>query len=189
MWIATVDLYGRGLADILTTDNYGNTVSLLPSRGDGSLGPPTQFAAGDSPSAILVADFDLDGRPDVAVTNFNADTVSVLLGKRAERPWIAFEKPETIVWRAVPGALTYHVYRGALADLVDENADGLPDGGYGACFDDHDPDLSDTSLVDTETPSAGAGYFHLVSVVGSSGDQGIGVTGACLPRVPSSVCP
>jgi len=187
--IVAVDLYGRGLADILTTDYYGNTVSLLPSRGDGSLGPPTQFAAGDSPSAILVADFDLDGRPDVAVTNFNADTVSVLLGKTADRPWIVFETPDTIVWRAVPVALAYNVYRGAIADLVDGNADGLPDGGYGACFDDHDPDLTDTSVVDAETPSAGAGYFYLVSVVGSSGDQGIGATGACLPRVPPSICP
>ncbi|MGH9461093.1 MAG: FG-GAP repeat domain-containing protein [Vicinamibacteria bacterium] len=187
--IAAVDLYGRELADILTPDHYGNTVSLLPSRGDGSLGPPTQFTAGDSPAAILVADFDRDGRPDVAVTNFNADTVSVLLGKRADRPWIVFETAETIVWRAVPGALAYNVYRGALADLVDQNADGLPDGGYGACFDDHDPDLSDTSLVDSETPSVGAGFFYFASVVGSSGDQGIGVTSACLPRAPSSVCP
>jgi hypothetical protein len=189
LWIAAVDLYGRGVADILTTDYYGNTISLLPSRGDGSLGPPTQFAAGDSPSAIEVADFDLDGRPDVVVTNFNADTVSVLLGRGFDRPWIGFETPETIVWRAIPGALAYNVYRGALADLVDANADGLPDGGHGACFDDHDPNLSDTSLVDAETPPAGAGYFYLVSVVGSSGDQGIGVTSACLPRVPSSICP
>ncbi|MGH9870078.1 MAG: FG-GAP repeat domain-containing protein [Candidatus Polarisedimenticolia bacterium] len=187
--IAVVDLFGRGVPDILTVDRNGDTVSLLGSHGDGSVGPPTEFAVGDFPVAISVADFDLDGRLDVAVANYNADTVSVLLGKRADRPWIGFETPETIVWQAVPGAVAYNVYRGALADLVDPNADGLPDGGYGACFDDHDPDLSDTSLVDAETPSAGAGFFYVASVVGSSGDQGIGLTSACLPRAPSSVCP
>ena len=185
---AVVDIFGRGVADILTVDRNGDTVSLLAGHGYGSVGPPTQFAVGDYPGAISVADFDRDGRPDVAVANLTADTVSVLLGK-SDRPWIVFETPETIVWQTVPGALAYNAYRGALADLVDANADGLPDGGYGACFDDHDPDLSDTSLVDAETPSAGAGFFYLVSVVGSSGDQGIGVTSACVPRVPSSVCP
>lgn len=186
---AVVDLFGRGVVDVLTADLYGNTVSLLPGLGDGSVGPPMSFAVGNSPTAILVADFDRDSRPDVAAANFNSDTVSVLLGRRIDLPWIAFETPETIVWQAVPGALAYHVYRGAVADLVDANADGLPDGGYGQCFDAHDPDRSDTALVDAETPPAGAAFFYLASVVGSGGDQGIGVTGACLARTPTSVCP
>ena len=186
---AVVDIFGRGVEDILTVDRDGDTVSLLPSHGDGSVGPPTETAVGDTPVAITVADFDRDARPDVAVANFNADSVSVLLGKRADRPWIGFETPETIVWRAVPGAFAHNVYRGALADLVDADANAVPDGGYGACFDDHDADLSDTSVVDAETPFAGTGFFYLVSVVGSSGDQGIGVTSACAPRLPSSVCP
>jgi len=187
--VAAVDLYGRGVADILTANYYSNTISLFPSLGDGSLGPSTQFVVGDTPRAILVADFDRDGRPDVAVANFRSDTVSILLAKNADRPWIAFAAPDTISWQPVPFALAYRVYRGNLADLVDADRDGLPDAGYGACFYDHDPDTSDTSFVDPEVPSVGEGFFYLASVVASGGDQGIGVTSACLPRLPASVCP
>ena len=42
---------------------------------------PVGFAAGASPVASIVGDFNKDGRPDLVVTNGNAGTVSTLLGK------------------------------------------------------------------------------------------------------------
>ena len=187
--IAAVDLFGRGRADVVTADLDGDTVSLLASGGDGSLGPPVEFVAGDQPNDVAVADFDRDGRLDVAVVNYSSDSVSVLLGKNADRPWIVFTAPDTISWLPVAGALEYNVYRGDLADLVDANEDGLPDAGYGVCRTDQDPDPSDTSFVAPEQPSTGEGFFYLVSVLASSGDEGLGVTSACLPREPTPVCP
>src|SRR5437899_3337266 len=37
-------------------------------------------AAGASPVSVATGDFNFDGRPDVAIANFNPGTVTVLLG-------------------------------------------------------------------------------------------------------------
>ena len=41
---------------------------------------PVEFAAGTSPFAVAVGDFDGDARDDLAVANFNSDDVSILIG-------------------------------------------------------------------------------------------------------------
>ena len=38
------------------------------------------MAVGHSPSAVAAGDFNHDGRPDIAVTNKESNTVSILLG-------------------------------------------------------------------------------------------------------------
>lgn len=43
--------------------------------------PTGPFTVGRQPSALIAADFDGDGRPDLAVTNQGADSVSVLLNR------------------------------------------------------------------------------------------------------------
>jgi hypothetical protein len=53
----------------------------LRGRGTGTFLPRTDFATGKSPYSLLTADFNNDGIPDVAVTNLDALSVSVLLGK------------------------------------------------------------------------------------------------------------
>src|SRR5207245_10519330 len=60
-------------------------VSVLLGNGDGTFQPAQSFAAGFSPSSVVVGDFNGDGRPDLAVANAGLDTgygstVSVLLG-------------------------------------------------------------------------------------------------------------
>ena len=39
-----------------------------------------QYATGKNPQAVAVGDFNGDGKPDLAVVNATADTVSILLG-------------------------------------------------------------------------------------------------------------
>src|SRR2546428_3308876 len=41
---------------------------------------PRDFAVGQNPPSVAVGDFNGDNRPDLAVTNYNSNTVSVLLG-------------------------------------------------------------------------------------------------------------
>ena len=43
--------------------------------------PPVTYAVGSSPRSVAVGDFNGDGFPDLAVTNYGDDTVSILLGK------------------------------------------------------------------------------------------------------------
>ena len=58
-----------------------NTLAVLRGNGDGSFGAATTYAVGTTPGAIAVADFNGDGKLDVAVGNVADSTVSVLYGK------------------------------------------------------------------------------------------------------------
>jgi hypothetical protein len=42
---------------------------------------PVTYAVGSSPRSVAVGDFNGDGIPDLAVTNYGDDSVSILLGK------------------------------------------------------------------------------------------------------------
>ena len=58
-----------------------DNVSVLLGNGMGSFHRTDQpFDAGDSPTSVAVGDFNLDGKPDLAVANFSSDNVSILLG-------------------------------------------------------------------------------------------------------------
>ena len=54
------------------------TVSLFIGRGDGTFAPLI-LPAGLYASGFAVSDFNRDGKPDIAVANFGADTISILL--------------------------------------------------------------------------------------------------------------
>src|SRR5437870_622635 len=62
--------------------NYCPQAEILEDRVVPSLfGPPkTAGTGGNAPFAVVVDDFNADGRPDIAVTNFSSGTLSVGLG-------------------------------------------------------------------------------------------------------------
>jgi hypothetical protein len=53
---------------------------VLLGTGGGVFGAKTDFATGANPNSVAIGDVSRDGRPDLAVANLNASTVSVLLG-------------------------------------------------------------------------------------------------------------
>ncbi|MGE0453570.1 MAG: FG-GAP-like repeat-containing protein [Vicinamibacteria bacterium] len=145
------DLVAAIWADLAGSTAQGTTVSVLRGNGDGSFGLAQSFTAGRGVVGTAVADFDRDGKPDLAVANYSADSVSILLNDT--------------------GASTSHVLSvtksGAGAGTVTSSPAGID------CGSDCSEAYASGSLVTlTATPSAGSTF------AGWSGG-GCSGTGAC----------
>ncbi len=71
------DMNGDGLMDIVTGDKFGDTVSVLLGRGDGTFDPSVQYSMGDLPRGLAVFDMDGDGDTDVACANANSSSLAI----------------------------------------------------------------------------------------------------------------
>ncbi len=86
--ILAADLNGDGKYDLAIAADPPNgpgNITVLLGKGDGTFGPPSTFAAGSFPFYIAIADFNQDGNPDLAISNYPATasatgSVAVLLG-------------------------------------------------------------------------------------------------------------
>lgn len=85
--ITTADLNEDGILDLVVCNASSNTISVLLGHGtngtgDGTFAPAVNYATGQTPVAVVVGDFNSDGRRDLAVTCNNAlsSCVSILLG-------------------------------------------------------------------------------------------------------------
>ncbi|HWW84650.1 MAG TPA: VCBS repeat-containing protein [Vicinamibacterales bacterium] len=81
--VAAADFDGDGHLDLAIANQNigggGNTVSILLGRGDLTFQTAPTVLVGSVPTAIVAADVNNDGRPDLAVTN-DLGSVTVLLG-------------------------------------------------------------------------------------------------------------
>jgi type II secretory pathway component GspD/PulD (secretin) len=92
LFVAGGDFNGDGITDLAVADSgaptsaneVGNAVSIFLGNGDGTFGttalPRQDFPAGTNPTSIAVADYNVDGRPDLAVTAQGDNSVALLLG-------------------------------------------------------------------------------------------------------------
>jgi type II secretory pathway component GspD/PulD (secretin) len=80
--IASAELNLNSIPDLAVVNQADNTVSVLLGNGDGTFtaAPNSPLGTGQSPTAIAIADFSGDGKPDIAVTDPQTDSVSVFLG-------------------------------------------------------------------------------------------------------------
>jgi hypothetical protein len=85
-WLAIGDFNADGKPDFATADfvsgtgvAQGNT-GVAINGGMGSFFAPVDYPTGDNAFGVVTADFDGDGRLDLALTNTNTDNFSVLLG-------------------------------------------------------------------------------------------------------------
>src|SRR5579883_3382642 len=82
--VAVGDLNGDGKPDLAIANFRSGTVSVLLNTTPTGATTPTfapqqTFAAGFESSTVVAGDFNGDGKPDLAIANFQSDTVSVLL--------------------------------------------------------------------------------------------------------------
>jgi hypothetical protein len=77
--VQQADFNGDGLADIVTANALGNSISVLLNMGNGTFVAHADYPTGKNPRALVVADFNNDGSPDVAVANQDDNTVSIFL--------------------------------------------------------------------------------------------------------------
>ena len=109
-----------GKLDLVCANRGSDDVSVLLGRGDGTFLDPivSSTGAGTGPYSVAVADFNLDGVPDLVTANFMSGTASVLLGIGDG----SFEAP---LDAGTMGNFTYGVVAG------DFDGDGKPD--FAAC--------------------------------------------------------
>jgi hypothetical protein len=112
---------GNPILDVVAADEGSNHVSLLLGNGDGSFQPAQNFVSGTSAygqNNVAVGDFRNDGKLDLAVTNFNFGTLSVLLGNGDG----TFQAPLVYAASGVSGSTQAE----GLA-VADFDGDGIPD--------------------------------------------------------------
>jgi hypothetical protein len=81
-FITVADFNGDGKLDLAVCDDLSNTVTILLGDGTGNftMASGSPITVGNAPEAIIAADFNDDGKMDLAVANFNDGTATLLLG-------------------------------------------------------------------------------------------------------------
>jgi hypothetical protein len=79
--IATADLNGDRLPDVIVPDFGTDLISVRLNLGGRQFGAVRRYVVGLKPSFIAVGDFNRDGHPDIAASNAGSGTVSVLINR------------------------------------------------------------------------------------------------------------
>ena len=121
--IALGDLNGDGIPDIVVGGNNisgaaPSYISVFLGNGDGTFQGPTTTEAGNGIGAIVISDFNLDGKQDVVVSNANWGDVSLLLGNGDG----TFQTPLQF-----SGVGTQFTGRGSALAVADFDGNGSPD--------------------------------------------------------------
>ncbi len=91
--LATGDLNGDGKPDLIVASYAatlgkagsqsasGGVIQVFLGKGDGTFQAPSSIIVGQYPSSVVVADFNGDGKMDLAIADYIAGNVAILLGK------------------------------------------------------------------------------------------------------------
>jgi len=123
--VAASDLNNDGKTDVVVVNQNANTVSVYKSTsttGSVSFAAKVDFATGNKPSGLAIADINGDGKPDIIAGNYNSNTVSVLLNTGSGGT-IAFATKVDFATGAAPyGIAVTDVDKDGRPDIVAANA-------------------------------------------------------------------
>jgi hypothetical protein len=117
------DLNGDGKPDLAIANFYSNSVSVLlsttaPGATTPSYAAQATFATGTGPFSVSIGDVNGDGKPDLAIANFNSNSVSVLLNTTAPGATTpSYAAQATFATGSLPRSVS----------IGDLNGDGKPD--------------------------------------------------------------
>ena len=143
------DFNGDGSPDVVTVNRFSYTTSILLNTTPTGATTPTfaptvDFPTGDTPWSVSIGDFNLDGKPDVAVANAVSYTTSILINTTPTgattatfAPTVDFPTGDTL-WSVRIG---------------DFNLDGKPDVAVAARFSDTTSILLNTTPTGATTPT------------------------------------
>jgi len=86
--VVTADINGDGLPDLVVPSTTDQTVSVLlntttPGDSTASFASQQTFAVGNYAESVRAMDVNGDGKPDIVVSNYNDQTISVLINTTA----------------------------------------------------------------------------------------------------------
>src|SRR5262249_42660807 len=132
--IAVADMNADGVADLaVVPDTWGYWVTVFPGNGDGTFQTnPSYWQTGYEPRSVAVADFNADGKADLAISNWYANNVTVMRGggdgsPRGVKNYTGASHPGMVAVGDFKGDgnpdLAMVMYDGGV-DIMLENADG-----------------------------------------------------------------
>jgi subtilisin-like proprotein convertase family protein len=149
--VTTADFNGDARLDLAVAYRGANEVRVLLNNGAGNFGSTgahvASYAVGSVPSAVIAADFNGNGQPDLAVANTGSDNISVLVNSCAVSRGNRFDfdgdrrtdfsvfRPSNTTWfiqRSSDNAALGRVFGNSTDILVpaDYNGDGVTEIGY-----------------------------------------------------------
>jgi hypothetical protein len=150
--VAVADVNGDGKPDLIEANTCtgersrcgSGTVDVFLGNGDGTFQPPASYPSGGRfPAGLAVADFNGDGKLDIAVSNYGSNSIGVLLGNGDG----TFQKANIY---AYPKTLILQQF----VAIADVNRDGRPDilmGALASTATGIGVMLNTTSIVTTTT--------------------------------------